>query len=202
IVDRVGFRDLATVGVERLVPGRGYTELVHAGRIVQRLVGLVLHGSAGLTLLPAMGSDHVEVEGVRRAGALPAVSLDDVQLVARRLYALDLVRHVIRQQPEGRPRADGVGANEPAFEVTGRFGGDAAGVVLHRTDQAGAMGLVVGPDTQVGIDLGKGGIGRVVTGEGMDAEVLPAVRRFVIVILRVGFVANGKWSGEVVGEDQ
>ena len=44
------------------------------------------------------------------------------------------------------------------------------------------MGLVAGPDPQVGIDLGKGILGGIVAGEDVDAEVLVAVGRLVIVV--------------------
>ena len=50
--------------------------------------------------------------------AFAAVGFDDVQLVARCLVPLELVvRHVIGHEPEARPGADGVRADEPAFKV-------------------------------------------------------------------------------------
>ena len=97
----------------------------------------------------------------------------------RLVLELVVTGHVIRHEPEARPGADGVGAEEPALEIARGRDLDAAGIVLQRRDQAGAPGLVAGPDSQIGIDLGKRVLRRLVVGENVDAEVLVSARRLV-----------------------
>src|ERR1035441_1315809 len=121
IVDGVRPGDFAAVGVEGFEPGRGDSELAHVNWIMHSIEGGFFDGLAGRALVPAMRGNHVGVESVRLAGTFAAVSFNDVQFIARGSGA---------QEPEGRPGANGVGTDKPAFKAAGRLADKADAVLL------------------------------------------------------------------------
>lgn len=140
-------------------------------------------------LVPAVRGDHVRIAGVWLARALAAVCFDDVELVARRFVALGFkVSHVIGHEPEAGPGADGVGTDEPAFDIAWQARLESAAVVLERGDQPRAVQLVAGPDPQISLDATERVPGRFMSREDVDAEILMAVGRLMVVV-------PGLWIG-------
>ncbi len=203
VVDRVRIGDLTAVSVERLKPGGRDSELAHANWIVQSVEGFLLDGLAGVALFPCVRANHVGIESVRLTWAFPAVSFNDVQLIARHFDTFDVIRHVIRHEPEGRPRSSSVGADKSAFKVAGSLGRYAAGIVLHGGDQTGTFSFLTRPDAHIRIDLTEGIVRLIKARKSKRTEVLPAARRFVIVVGGLGICAgNGERSIKVIGKNQ
>src|SRR5712675_2172602 len=107
----------------------------------------------------------------------------------------------IGQKPEGRPRANGVRADEAAFEVAGQGSLDATPIVLQGRDQPGAVSLFTGPDSKIRFNLREGIPRRIVTGERKRAEVTTPGLVIVIGRLRIG-ARNGERTAKVIGKDQ